>query len=144
MLHNGTPMIGIIDQCVLNERWVGIAGKESTLNGIPIKTDGVPTLSDAEIYSTTPDMFQPGDALIKFNTMKGAHPTTVWKLCVLDDQTWPTLAVLVVSCRSSFQKDQVATNERAVTVDCRNVKSTRSFASRDCCMERTCHRLRQQ
>lgn len=68
-------MIGIIDQCVLNERWVGIAGKESRLNGIPIKTDGVPTLSDAEMYSTTPDMFQPGDALTKFNTMKGAVRT---------------------------------------------------------------------
>jgi len=75
LLHNGTPMIGIIDQCVLNERWVGIAGKESTLNGIPIKTDGVLTLSDAEMYSTTPDMFQPGDALTKFNTMKGAVRT---------------------------------------------------------------------
>lgn len=75
LLHYGTPMIGIIDQCVLNERWVGIAGKESTLNGIPIKTDGVPTLSDAEMYSTTPDMFQPGDALTKFNTMKGAVRT---------------------------------------------------------------------
>lgn len=75
LLHNGTPMIGIIDQCVLNERWLGIAGKESTLNGIPIKTDGVLALSDAEMYSTTPDMFQPGDALTKFNTMKEAVRT---------------------------------------------------------------------
>ena len=46
------------------------------LNGTPIKTDGALTLSDAEIiYSTTPDMFQAGDALTKFDTMRGAVRT---------------------------------------------------------------------
>lgn len=75
LLHKGTPVIGIIDQCVLDERWLGIAGKESTLNGKPIKTDGVFKLSDAEMYSTTPDMFQHGDALTKFDAMRGAVRT---------------------------------------------------------------------
>ncbi|KAL3807083.1 hypothetical protein ACHAXA_002109 [Cyclostephanos tholiformis] len=75
LLHKGTPVIGIIDQCVLNERWLGIVGKESTLNEIPIKTDGVITLSDAEMYSTTPDMFEHGDALTKFDAMRGAVRT---------------------------------------------------------------------
>ncbi len=75
MLHKGTPVIGIIDQCVLNERWLGIAGKESTLNGVTIKTDGVLKLSDAEMYSTTPDMFEHGDALTKFDAMRGAVRT---------------------------------------------------------------------
>ena len=75
LLHNGTPVIRIIDQCVLNERWLGIVGKESTLNGTPIKTDGVLTFSDAEMYSTTPDMFQAGKALTKFDPMRGAVRT---------------------------------------------------------------------
>jgi len=57
---------------VLNERWLGIAGKESMLNGTPIKTDGALTLSDAEMYYTTPDMFQAGNALTKFDAMRGA------------------------------------------------------------------------
>jgi inositol-phosphate phosphatase/L-galactose 1-phosphate phosphatase/histidinol-phosphatase len=47
-LYKGKPIIGIVDQCVLDERWVGIAGQQSTLNGVPIKTDGVSTLKDAE------------------------------------------------------------------------------------------------
>ena len=68
-------MIGVIDQFVLNERWLGIAGKQSTLNGVPIRTDGATALSNAEMYSTTPDMFQKGDALSKFNAMRRAVRT---------------------------------------------------------------------
>ncbi len=75
LLHNGIPVIGVIDQFVLNERWLGIAGKQSTLNGEPIRTDGAKTLSDAEMYSTTPDMFQKGDALTKFDAIRGVVRT---------------------------------------------------------------------
>ncbi|KAL7537197.1 hypothetical protein ACHAXR_007651 [Thalassiosira sp. AJA248-18] len=75
LLYKGNPVIGIIDQCILNERWLGISGQESTLNGRPIKTDGVGLLSDAEMYSTTPDMFRHGDELCKFDAMRGAVRT---------------------------------------------------------------------
>eukprot|EP00574_Skeletonema_japonicum_P007297 CAMPEP_0201738032 /NCGR_PEP_ID=MMETSP0593-20130828/43958_1 /ASSEMBLY_ACC=CAM_ASM_000672 /TAXON_ID=267983 /ORGANISM="Skeletonema japonicum, Strain CCMP2506" /LENGTH=366 /DNA_ID=CAMNT_0048232139 /DNA_START=40 /DNA_END=1137 /DNA_ORIENTATION=+ len=71
-LYKGTPVIGVIDQCILNERWLGLAGQVSTLNGVPIQTDGVVTLNEAEMYSTTPDMFQHGDELNKFDAMRQA------------------------------------------------------------------------
>lgn len=74
-LYKGTPVIGVIDQCVLNERWLGMAGQVSTLNGKPIRTDGVVTLDQAEMYSTTPDMFQRGEALNKFDAMRQAVKT---------------------------------------------------------------------
>ena len=74
-LYKGTPVIGVIDQCVLNERWLGLAGQVSTLNGKPIQTDGVATLNDAEMYSTTPDMFQHGYELDKFDAMRQAVKT---------------------------------------------------------------------
>ena len=74
-LYRGTPVIGIIDQCILDERWLGVAGQRSTLNGSPIKTDGVIKLSDAEMYSTTPDMFKHGDELNKFDAMRRAVRT---------------------------------------------------------------------
>ncbi|MBV5346484.1 MAG: hypothetical protein JZU63_13745 [Rhodoferax sp.] len=35
-LKNGEPIIGIIDQCVLDERWVGVVGRGTTLNGEPV------------------------------------------------------------------------------------------------------------
>lgn len=74
-LYKGTPVIGVIDQCVLNERWLGLAGQVSTLNGEPIQTDGVVTLNEAEMYSTTPDMFKHGDELNKFDAMRQAVKT---------------------------------------------------------------------
>ncbi len=69
-LYRGYPVIGIIDQCVLDERWIGVSGRGSTLNGHPIQTDGVAELSDAEMYSTTPDMFKSGDEFTKFDKMR--------------------------------------------------------------------------
>ncbi|MBL8508751.1 MAG: histidinol phosphate phosphatase, partial [Chitinimonas sp.] len=38
LLHHGKPVLGIIDQPVLNERWVGVAGQPSTLNGSVVQT----------------------------------------------------------------------------------------------------------
>uniref|UniRef100_A0A0R0JFQ9 Histidinol-phosphatase n=1 Tax=Glycine max TaxID=3847 RepID=A0A0R0JFQ9_SOYBN len=38
LLQNGTPILGIIDQPVLRERWIGITGKRTTLNGQEIST----------------------------------------------------------------------------------------------------------
>lgn len=52
-----------------------MAGQVSTLNGEPIQTDGVVTLNEAEMYSTTPDMFQHGDELNKFDAMRHAVKT---------------------------------------------------------------------
>ena len=74
-LYKGSPVIGIIDQCILDERWLGVAGQQSTLSGIDIKTDGVLKLKDAEMFSTSPEMFR-GYDLTKFNAMKDLVRTT--------------------------------------------------------------------
>lgn len=60
LLHEGAPALGVIDQCVLKERWVGTA-RGTTLNGAPVRTDAACTrLGDAMVYATTPEMFAPG------------------------------------------------------------------------------------
>jgi inositol-phosphate phosphatase/L-galactose 1-phosphate phosphatase/histidinol-phosphatase len=59
-LHYGVPVVGVIDQCVLDERWVGIQGQGTCLNGKPVKTAGCASLSEAMMYATTPHMFSPG------------------------------------------------------------------------------------
>lgn len=35
LLDEGQPVLGIIDQPVLKERWVGVKGRQSTFNGNP-------------------------------------------------------------------------------------------------------------
>ena len=58
LLHKGTPIIGVIDQCVLKERWVGSIGNPTTLNGQIVQTpQKVTKLDDAILYCTSPDMF---------------------------------------------------------------------------------------
>lgn len=71
-LYKGTPVIGIIDQCVLDERWFGVLGQTSTLNGDPIQTNTKTALKDAMLFATTPDMFGPGEETEKFNAVKAA------------------------------------------------------------------------
>jgi inositol-phosphate phosphatase/L-galactose 1-phosphate phosphatase/histidinol-phosphatase len=57
LLHKGQPVLGIIDQPVLRERWVGVSGSPSTYNGRPISTRACGSLKEAYMYSTTPHMF---------------------------------------------------------------------------------------
>ena len=58
LLLDGAPILGIINQPVLGERWFGLVGETTTLNGQPIKTRACSTLADAWMYSTDPAMFQ--------------------------------------------------------------------------------------
>ena len=37
LLHRGRPVLGIIDQPILGERWLGVEGESTTLNGRPIR-----------------------------------------------------------------------------------------------------------
>jgi len=57
LLHRGVPVLGIIDQPILKERWLGIAGRPSTLNDKPIKARACASLDKAYMYSTAPLMF---------------------------------------------------------------------------------------
>jgi inositol-phosphate phosphatase/L-galactose 1-phosphate phosphatase/histidinol-phosphatase len=52
------PVLGIIDQTILGERWVGIKGNKTTLNGDPVQTRCCTSLKDANAASTTPAMFK--------------------------------------------------------------------------------------
>jgi inositol-phosphate phosphatase/L-galactose 1-phosphate phosphatase/histidinol-phosphatase len=57
LLHRGVPVLGIIDQPILKERWLGVADRRSTLNGKPIKVRACTSLDKAYMYSTAPLMF---------------------------------------------------------------------------------------
>lgn len=58
-LYNGeTPVLGIIDQAINNERWLGVKGQETTFNGKPVRVRPCPDLAHACAASTTPAMFK--------------------------------------------------------------------------------------
>ncbi|KAL8556139.1 hypothetical protein ACS0TY_003801 [Phlomoides rotata] len=65
LLHKGKTIIGIVDQPVLRERWIGISGRRTTLNGQEISTRKCSQLSKAYMYTTSPHLFS-GDAEVAF------------------------------------------------------------------------------
>jgi len=62
LFHRGKPVLGIIDQPILQERWLGVDGERSTLNGKPISVRSCAGLASAYMYSTAPGMFAEGYA----------------------------------------------------------------------------------
>ena len=62
LTHRGIPILGVIDQPILGERWLGGVGRQSTLNGAPIHCRACPELGAATLFATTPDMFRGTDA----------------------------------------------------------------------------------
>jgi inositol-phosphate phosphatase / L-galactose 1-phosphate phosphatase / histidinol-phosphatase len=62
LAHRGRPILGIIDQPISRERWVGAAGRPTTFNRTPVRTRPCPALAAATAFSTSPDMFKGTDA----------------------------------------------------------------------------------
>jgi len=63
LLRQGRPVLGIIDQPILRERWLGVEGQGTRFNGAQVKARACPSVDKAFLYSTAPDMFQGEDAL---------------------------------------------------------------------------------
>lgn len=56
LLHQGKPVLGLINQPITGERWLG-TDATSTLNGEPIRTSDTTRLGDAILYTSAPEQF---------------------------------------------------------------------------------------
>jgi len=61
LLRDGDPILGLIDQPVSGERWLGAVGHGTTLNGAPVTTKEPVALDRATMFTTTPDMYEEVD-----------------------------------------------------------------------------------
>lgn len=57
----GWPVLGVIDQPILRERWLGAAGQATTFNGRPVRTRACPALAEAALATTGPHYFDGHD-----------------------------------------------------------------------------------
>lgn len=57
LLYKGKPILGIIDQPILRERWIGMDGRRTKLNGLQVSTRSCADLSQAYLYTTSPHLF---------------------------------------------------------------------------------------
>lgn len=58
LLHRGRPVLGIIDQPIVADRWIGAAGRPTTHNGQPARVRACAGgLAAATLGTTSPDLF---------------------------------------------------------------------------------------
>lgn len=62
LAERGRPILGVIDQPIARERWIGARGRPTILNGAAIRTRSCRDLAGATLFATSPDMFQGADA----------------------------------------------------------------------------------
>jgi histidinol phosphatase-like enzyme (inositol monophosphatase family) len=56
------PVIGVIDQPITHDRWLGAPGRPTTCNGKPAQTSRVATLAGAAVLTTYVDAFSEAEA----------------------------------------------------------------------------------
>jgi histidinol phosphatase-like enzyme (inositol monophosphatase family) len=76
LMEGGFPVLGVIDQPILKERWVGMAGRVTEFNGQPAATRRCRTLADALLATTSPALLAPHE-LHAFEHLDAAVRSTV-------------------------------------------------------------------
>jgi histidinol phosphatase-like enzyme (inositol monophosphatase family) len=71
LVEDGWPVLGVIDQPVQRERWVGVAGRPTTLNGAAVRTRACVALEGAALATTSPHYFDEAGAA-RFLSLIGA------------------------------------------------------------------------
>ena len=61
LLVDGFPVLGVIDQPINRERWLGVTGQGTTFNGSPVTTRPCRNLSQATVATTGPQYFTQGE-----------------------------------------------------------------------------------
>jgi histidinol phosphatase-like enzyme (inositol monophosphatase family) len=61
LVVEGWPVLGVIDQPIAGERWVGASGRPTTLNGQPVRTRPCRELNEATLATTGPHYFDDHD-----------------------------------------------------------------------------------
>jgi inositol-phosphate phosphatase / L-galactose 1-phosphate phosphatase / histidinol-phosphatase len=78
LLQDGFPVLGVIDQCISGERWVGVAGMPTTLNGKPVRTRICRELKEAVLASSGPQYFDDHSAEHFMALAAKTNKRTVW------------------------------------------------------------------
>jgi inositol-phosphate phosphatase / L-galactose 1-phosphate phosphatase / histidinol-phosphatase len=72
----GVPVIGVMDLPAASRRWIGVAGKQTLLNGMPCRTRSCPTLDRAIMACMNPDFFDPEER----PRLEALRQATAWRI----------------------------------------------------------------
>jgi histidinol phosphatase-like enzyme (inositol monophosphatase family) len=77
LLRGGIPILGLMDCPATGERWIGMAGRQTTFNGQGVRTRDCSALETAWLGATSPNMFPAGD-FEAFEQLRRKCTHTVW------------------------------------------------------------------
>ncbi len=69
LMENGVPVLGVIDQCIIGDRWLGAIGQPTTLNGQPAHVRACAGLANARLAMTGPFLFD-ADELPRIDALR--------------------------------------------------------------------------
>ncbi len=76
LLDGDRPVLGLIDQPITGDRWIGAIGRQTTHNGRPARTRLVPDLASATFSTTDPNLFPDADSEVYRRISNGAGMRT--------------------------------------------------------------------
>lgn len=80
LLHAGRPIVGVIDQPIVGDRWIGAADRPTTLNGQEIKSRRTcRSLEQAILATTSPKLIQ-GEDVIRFERLSNSVHAVMYGL----------------------------------------------------------------
>ncbi|HYE01223.1 MAG TPA: histidinol-phosphatase [Alphaproteobacteria bacterium] len=71
LLRRGEPILGVIDQPIVGDRWIGAEDLPTMLNGRPARVRSCPRLDGAVVATTTPEMFVGPERQAAFARLRG-------------------------------------------------------------------------
>lgn len=77
LVEEDRPVLGVIDQPIARDRWLGAAGRVTTLNGVAARTRTCSKLGNAHIGTTSPAAF-PASDLALFQRVGAAAGDILW------------------------------------------------------------------
>jgi histidinol phosphatase-like enzyme (inositol monophosphatase family) len=77
LLEEGRPVLGVIDQPIQRERWLGASGRPTTLNGAAVRSRPCAALDSAHLATTGPGYFRERD-YAAFLRLSAAAGDTLW------------------------------------------------------------------
>lgn len=75
LTFRGRPVLGMIDQPITEERWLGVADLPTTLHAAPISTSAVAEIAKANVYTSAREHFSP-DQMPPFDRLSSAAAIT--------------------------------------------------------------------
>ena len=71
LVRGGAPLLGVIDQPVIGDRWLGAEGRDTTFNGKIVRSRACANLSEAVLCTSNPAYFE-GPDIAAFERLRDA------------------------------------------------------------------------